>query len=159
MILVCDDDQYFAEKLIEVLKELTEQEVEYHQSCHSAMQCLERFRKEEIYPDLMFMDFNMPKQDGYECVKKIRNNFPPFPVVLMSADIDQEVLGKFYRTCIRSFMPKTHNRKDIVNYVTAANLIWLGEHKPVFPKRNKKPFDGEERRGMANPCNDPGYSR
>jgi DNA-binding NtrC family response regulator len=79
-ILVVDDDKNIC-KMIEInLRKEREYEVE---SANSGEACLKIIR--ENVPDLVLLDIQMPGIDGIETLKRIRDDEPRIPVVMMSA--------------------------------------------------------------------------
>jgi DNA-binding NtrC family response regulator len=79
-ILVVDDDKNIC-KMIEInLRKEKEYEVEV---ANSGEACLKAIR--EHVPDLIMLDIQMPGIDGIETLKRIRDDEPLIPVVMMSA--------------------------------------------------------------------------
>jgi len=44
--------------------------------------------------DIALIDFNMPGTDGLELVAKIRKNHPGMPVAVVSANVQDEIIGR-----------------------------------------------------------------
>ncbi len=44
--------------------------------------------------DIALVDFNMPGTDGLELVAKIRKNHPGMPVAVVSANVQEEIVGR-----------------------------------------------------------------
>ncbi len=70
-ILLIDDDQddrFLFEKALQK----TNQPVEYLQaeSCNAALSLM----KDDANPDIIFLDINMPEENGYTCLEILQNN-------------------------------------------------------------------------------------
>jgi CheY-like chemotaxis protein len=91
-ILLVDDDEddrdFFREALHEINPSVTcltvgdgEHALEFLAGC-------------DQLPDLIFMDLNMPKMDGKQCLKELKNNsrFEAIPVIIYSTShIDEDI--------------------------------------------------------------------
>jgi DNA-binding response OmpR family regulator len=61
----------------------------------------------ESDPDLILLDINMPKKDGYACLKEIRNgHFKNLPVIMYSTSDSQQSIKKAYETGADFFITK-----------------------------------------------------
>lgn len=69
--LLIDDDLDDQEIFELTLKKIKEDAIFIAAS--EAPQAIELLSKEEIKPDYIFLDMNMPKMDGIECLAEIRN--------------------------------------------------------------------------------------
>ncbi len=52
----------------------------------------------ERLPDVLFLDLNMPKKSGYECLSEIKlsDSLKVIPVVIFSTSLDPEVVDTLY---------------------------------------------------------------
>lgn len=59
-------------------------------------------------PHLLFLDLNMPRKNGFECLKEIKNNkkLENLPVVIMSTSLEQTVLDILYNCGAQYFIHK-----------------------------------------------------
>jgi len=44
--------------------------------------------------DIALIDFNMPGTDGLELIAKIRKSYPGMPVAVVSANVQDEIIGR-----------------------------------------------------------------
>lgn len=53
-----------------------------------------------LLPDVLFLDLNMPRKNGYECLLEIRSNeqLGQLPVVILSTFFDRRVSDQLYRS-------------------------------------------------------------
>ncbi len=77
-------------------------------------------------PDLILMDINMPRMDGLECLKKLKQD-PPLsfiPVIMFTSSKNDEDIVKSYGEGAASYMPKPVNYEDFVKAVEGFNFYW-----------------------------------
>ena len=97
-ILLADDDLADQNLFIEALKELKIKCAV--NTVDNGMQLMEYLAKIEVMPNLLFLDLNMPRKNGMECLKEIRSN-PDFKNILIAVystsaaekDIDETFLN------------------------------------------------------------------
>lgn len=78
-ILICDDEKGFAEVLQDNLKF-----EKYKSDCvYSGKQAMEYLRKKKV--DLVLMDVMLPDIDGFEVIKRLRNENRKTPVIFLTA--------------------------------------------------------------------------
>ena len=68
--IIVDDEPYCCETIVTLLKDSSE--VEIVAVCHSAADALSAIKK--YSPDLVFLDVEMPKMNGFEMLKRIAFN-------------------------------------------------------------------------------------
>ena len=59
-------------------------------------------------PDVLFLDLNMPRKNGFECLSEIKLNdkLKLLPVVVYSTSFEQEVVNQLYQTGAVYFIRK-----------------------------------------------------
>ena len=81
-VLLADDDQDDIDLFKEAVEGLEEQvEITVAKNGEQAIAIL---KNDEIDPDLVFLDINMPRKNGFECMEEIRSlsNENDIPVIL-----------------------------------------------------------------------------
>ena len=86
-------------------------------------EALELYKEEEF--DIIISDIRMPKLDGIELTKKIREINPLQNVIIISAYNDNDYLIKFINLNIRQFLQKPIDVDNMLStlYYTAKNIV------------------------------------
>jgi DNA-binding NarL/FixJ family response regulator len=109
--LVVDDHELIREAMRGALKELdAEATILEAADSRQAMPLIE----ENIDLDLILLDLNLPDRDGFSMLVELRKTHPSVPVVVMSAQQDQDSVVKALRLGSFGFIPKSATRKLIL---------------------------------------------
>lgn len=88
-------------------------------------------------PDVLFLDINMPRKNGSECLREIKNSklFQSLPVIIYSSSLPELVADELYRNKAHYYVPKTNviELRSILQSV----LTMLIDKKFDRPPRNK----------------------
>jgi CheY-like chemotaxis protein len=59
-------------------------------------------------PDVLFLDLNMPRKNGFECLSEIKlsRNLNQLPVIIFSTSLEQEVVNQLYQNGAHYFIRK-----------------------------------------------------
>jgi len=59
-------------------------------------------------PDVLFLDLNMPRKNGFECSSEIKLNksLEQLPVIIFSTSFEQEVVNRLYQNGAQYFIRK-----------------------------------------------------
>ena len=59
-------------------------------------------------PDVLFLDLNMPRKNGFECLSEIKGNqkLRRLPVIIFSTSFEQEVVNLLYKNGAQYFIRK-----------------------------------------------------
>ena len=64
--------------------------------------------KQNELPQILFLDLNMPRKNGFECLSEIKENdkLKELPVVIFSTSFEQEVVNLLYKSGAHYFIRK-----------------------------------------------------
>ena len=134
-ILLADDDEddcfLFQEALSEI--SLSTRFV----TVHDGEELILELTKDEL-PYVLFLDLNMPRKDGFQCLLEIKQNdeFKQLPVVIFSTSYQPEVVNKLYKSGAHYYIRKPSNFEDFKKVIHYA--IRLLE-KTSFSKNAQQP--------------------
>lgn len=108
-ILLADDDEgdrlIFEEAMGELELNLKVQTV------NNGMQLMEYLTKSTILPHLVFLDLNMPRKNGLECLKEIRSNekFAAISIAIYSTSALEKDIEETFRNGANVYIKKPNN--------------------------------------------------
>ena len=128
-ILLADDDTddclFFKEAIAELI------EPAQFTAVHNGEQLMMLLTGEtSILPDVIFLDLNMPRKNGFECLAEIKQNkkLQKLPVIIFSTSYEQEVVNLLYDNGAHYFIRKPSEfalfKKIILH--TLAHIIHAG---------------------------------
>lgn len=81
----------------------------YYKAVHDGEQLMKQLtNKTNELPNVLFLDLNMPRKNGLECLKEIKLNklLEQLPVIIFSTSFDQEVVNVLYENGAQYFIRK-----------------------------------------------------
>lgn len=95
-----------------------------------AMQFLKKegeFKEEEVLPDLVLLDLNLPKKDGREVLQEIRNDpeLKRLPVVILTTSEAEEDVLKSYDLHANCYITKPVDLNQFTKIVQTIEEFWL----------------------------------
>lgn len=114
-ILIVDDSAIFRRGLRMVLKSRSEWEV-----CGEAADGVEGIVKtRELNPDLVIMDFSMPRMTGLEAAREMLKEFPRVPILLLTLFLTGQLAEEASKIGIRASLQKNtmHNLMDGIDEI------------------------------------------
>jgi len=87
-------------------------------------------------PGIILLDLNMPKMDGRQALKEIKNNkdFKSIPVIVLTTSIAEEDILKTYDLGANSFISKPVTFSGLLNVIKVLENYWFEIVR--LPKRN-----------------------
>lgn len=106
-ILLADDDTddcLFFKEALEAMPVITQ-----FKAVHDGEQLMQLLNREtEPLPHVLFLDLNMPRKNGFECLAEIKHHekLNVLPVVIFSTSYEQEVVNLLYNGGAQYFIRK-----------------------------------------------------
>jgi CheY-like chemotaxis protein len=110
--LVVDDSFLNRQLLKTILEEEFQIQVTEAGDGAEALDCLTR-----LTPDFAVLDLMMPVMDGMEALQRIRESGKKFPVIILTADIQEETKERCLQMGVYGFINKPSSEMDIIKMV------------------------------------------
>jgi len=124
------EDNVVNQKLIErVLKKFGLDVIVVSDGVEVCDYCDECCSNNEVMPDFVLMDINMPNRDGLEATKYLRNKQYAFPIYALTAETSNEEISKALDAGCDGFLSKPLDRKLLFNALAENLLRKLPESK------------------------------
>jgi CheY-like chemotaxis protein/anti-sigma regulatory factor (Ser/Thr protein kinase) len=112
-------------------------------------------RVAEVRPDIVLTDMRMPRMDGLELVRHLREEYPAIPTILMTSQGSERLAVEALRAGAMSYVPK-HNLEDLLAETVRGALEMVRSHESRlqlmrFMTRNDTEFDLENDTGLIGP--------
>ncbi|KFF04199.1 response regulator [Flavobacterium reichenbachii] len=135
-LLLADDDEddcdFFKEALEDISLETTVKMV------HDGVQLMEYLKTDSLVnlPDIVFLDVNMPRKNGHECLKEIRtiDALKNLPVIIISTSLDCGIVDIMYEKGANYYIRKPGDFSKLKNVIEKA-LITASENNFQRPSR------------------------
>lgn len=125
-VLIADDHPLFRNALHQVLVNQTiSMQVQESQDFQTTIEALHK----DVDIDLLFLDLNMPGNQGLAGISTIRAQFPNTLIIVVSADEQEHTITKCVKLGASAYIPKSVDMSEISQAVT--NVLegkqWLPE--------------------------------
>lgn len=89
-------------------------------------------------PDLLFLDLNMPKKSGMECIGEIKTSetLKDIPIVVFSTSMDRTVVDDLFALGAHYYIQKPGEFKNLKAVIKKAIASFLNGQKPVRTKED-----------------------
>jgi CheY-like chemotaxis protein len=118
--MLVDDDSDDSEIFSEALRDLDPSIHFIH--AIDGFNALEILREKQPGPDLIFLDINMPRMDGWECLKELKKQdlYRNIPVIMYSTSSHQTEKETAIKLGAHKFICKPDNFTTVKNIIKAA---------------------------------------
>lgn len=137
IILLADDDiddSLFFEDAIAELSDLAN-----FSSVRDGEQLMQLLGDEtQKLPHILFLDLNMPRKNGFECLAEIKKNIrlKNLPVVIFSTSLEQEVVDRLYDNGAHFFIRKPSEFTLFKKIIRHTLTLIISKNNTQPPKEN-----------------------
>ena len=73
-------------------------------------------------PDLLFLDLNMPRKNGLECLLEIKQTekFKKIPVITLSTSFEKDIVARIYQNGAQYYIRKPNNFSQLKHLLQSA---------------------------------------
>ena len=89
-------------------------------------------------PDMIFLDINMPRKNGFECLTEIRQseNLKQLPVIIFSTSNDPALISWMYNAGANLYLNKPTDFKGLKENIQKAIAMDWKIHTPYSPVKD-----------------------
>ncbi len=143
-ILLSDDDKddcFFFEKALEELR-VPAQLFAVHDG-DQLMQFLTK--NSDVLPHALFLDLNMPRKNGFECLTEIKQNhkLSQLPIFIFSTSFDQDIVNLLYKKGVQYYILKPPEFSQLKNVISQALSI-IAKHDLIQPSKEQFVLTGNQ---------------
>jgi len=129
-VVLADDHQLFREGVKRILN--MEKDLEVVGECGDGIQVLELCN--ELHPDIVLMDINMPVENGVTATKKLREFFPNIKVIILSIHDDESYVLETLRQGASGYLLKDMEAESLINAIRSVVAGYAYIHPKVTGK-------------------------
>ena len=123
-ILLADDDKDDSILFQEILEELP---LSTHLTKVSNGEQLMQFLNEtkDQLPDVLFLDLNMPRKNGYDCLSEIKGSekLKSLSVIIFSTAFEPQVISLLYKKGAQYYIRKPNSYRQMKNLIHQALIL------------------------------------
>ncbi len=110
---------------VDIQEAVTMSVIKDGESALKAFQALEN-NPENTYPDLIILDFNLPKINGLDILKKLKSSvrLRTIPVVVFSTSSSRDDIDNCYREFANCFITKPVDFDEFVHIIHTTVAFW-----------------------------------
>jgi DNA-binding NarL/FixJ family response regulator len=117
-VIIVDDNKNIRESVSLLLQDTPS--LQLVAAYDSGVECIKHL--EEIMPDIILMDIDMPKMSGIETVKIIRNSFPGLPILMLTGFEDDDKVFDSICAGANGYILKNASMDLLINQIHEAYL-------------------------------------
>lgn len=130
-ILIADDHQLFLDGLVSILQ--YEKGLQIIALAHNGYEVLKIISEEII--DVCLLDINMPKLNGIETTKLIKDKNPQIKIIILTTYNDNEIITELLQLGVNGYVIKNSSKSELIiaiKEVASGNLYFSEEIHAVL---------------------------
>lgn len=116
-VLVADDQELIRQSLQIVLD--SKENIKVTDVASNGQEVVQSVRREK--PDVILMDIRMPKMDGVQCTKIIKDNYPEIKIIILTTFDDDEYVYNALKFGASGYLLKGVSMDELVNAIVTVH--------------------------------------
>jgi two-component system response regulator DegU len=125
-LVLADDHQLFREGVKRIIN--MENDLEVVGECGDGIQVIELCN--ELHPDIVLMDINMPIENGVVATEKLKDIFPSIKIIILSIHDDESYVFETLRKGASGYLLKDMEAEALINAIRSV----VAGHAYIHPK-------------------------
>jgi len=143
-IILADDHNIFRKGLKSLL--LENENIEVLAEAGDGNEALEKAKK--YRPKIVVMDIGMPKMDGIEATRQIRERFPDTEVVILSMHAKKAYIDQVLKAGAKGYVLKDSDEENLIAAINTVNNGGYYLDSPIANQVLSDYFGGKTKRGI-----------
>jgi len=143
-IILADDHRIFRKGLKSLL--LENENIEVLAEAGDGNEALEKAKK--YRPKIVVMDIGMPKMDGIEATRQIRERFPDTEVVILSMHAKKAYIDQVLKAGAKGYVLKDSDEDNLIDAINTVNNGGYYLDSPIADQVLSDYFGGKTKRGI-----------
>lgn len=139
-IALADDHKLFRDGIASLLRDFDELSVSFEVS--NGLELFDELLKRKRPVDVLLLDVEMPKMDGFEVLKKLKKTNPEIKTLILTMHNEDEIIYGLVELGAKGFLQKSADIEEVVDAIHSlhANELYFNEEisKRVMQKLVKK---------------------
>ncbi len=95
-------------------------------------------KNQDNLPDLVFLDLNMPRKTGYECLSEIRQceSYRDLPIIIVSTSFDPQIVNLLFEKGAHHYIRKPADFNKLKRLIHQAITLVCTDDKPPLKKED-----------------------
>lgn len=119
-IFLTDDDADDCMLFSEVVNEIYKPDQFRLTITHDGAALMKQLQKTDALPDVIFLDLNMPRKNGFECLAEIRQNqgFDAIAVIIFSTSSNKDIIERTHKGGANYYICKPQSYAQLKKTIT-----------------------------------------
>jgi DNA-binding NarL/FixJ family response regulator len=136
-LLLVDDHEIFLEGLANLLS--TSSDIEIIGKAFDGAEAFEFLQEQQ--PDILLTDLNMPKMNGIELVRKVKQQFPEIKILVLTMHNDRPTISEIMMAEAEGYVLKNSSKKELltaIEKIGEGSTYYSNEVMSILLERIKK---------------------
>lgn len=136
-LLLVDDHEIFLEGLENLLS--NSPDIEIIGKAFDGEKAFEFIQEQQ--PDILLTDLNMPKMDGMELVRKVKEHFPEIKILVLTMHNDRPTISEIMMAEAEGYVLKNSSKKELltaIEKISEGSTYYSNEVMSILLERIKK---------------------